>query len=311
MTSSLPLQVVQAERGASLAELIRSRAREFTAGILEHGGILFRGFRVRDAADHQAAIDALGARPMEYTYRSTPRTHVHGAVFTATEYPPALEIPLHCENAYQRTWPLWLSFCCIKPAARGGQTPIASMRAVTAAIPPPILERFAQRRVKYIRHYRPRVDLSWQDVFRTNDRTELAEFCSRNEIQHTWLDRDTLRTEQVCQGVADHPLTGARVFFNQAHLFHVSSLGEDAAASLINLFGADRLPRDARFGDGGCISAEDLAAVRAAFASAAVDLEWQQGDVVVLDNMQLAHGRRSYLGERRVLAALLNPHTSS
>jgi alpha-ketoglutarate-dependent taurine dioxygenase len=306
---TLPLHVVQAvHEGSSLAELVRDRVDHFSARILEHGGILFRGFRVLEAADHQAAIDAFGAKPLEYTYRSTPRTHVHGAVFTATEYPPPLEIPLHCENAYQRTWPMWISFCCIKPAVRGGQTPMANVRKVTAAIPAAVLDRFARLRVKYIRHYRPHVDLPWQEVFRTEDREELAAFCRNNDIHHEWLDRDTLRTEQVCQGLADHPVTGAGVFFNQAHLFHVSSLGEPVAAEMISHFGSERLPRHARFGDGSDIGAEDLAAVRTAFASAAVDLSWQRGDVVILDNMQVAHGRRAYVGERRVLAALLNPH---
>jgi len=305
-----PLCIVQAdEAGKPLAEFVSGRIKHFAALILEHRGILFRGFRVRDATDYQAFIEALGVKPMDYTYRSTPRTHVQGAVFTATEYPARIEIPLHCENAYQRTWPMWLSFCCIKPASAGGQTPVADMRKVTAAIPPAILDRFARRRVKYIRHYHPHVDLPWGTVFRTTDREELATFCRENDIHHEWLDSDILRTEHVCQGVADHPETGETVFFNQAHLFHVSSLGEQVAEDLIGVYGRDRLPRDARFGDGGNIGAEDLAAVRSAFASAAVDLQWQQGDVVVLDNMQVAHGRRAYVGERRLLAALLEPYT--
>ena len=308
--TALPLYVIQAnDAGESLSEFVSGRFSQFTALILEHRGILFRDFRVRDATDYQAFIEALGVKPMDYTYRSTPRTHVRGAVFTATEYPSRVEIPLHCENAYQHTWPMWLSFCCIKPASAGGQTTIADMRKVTAAIPAAVLDRFARRRVKYIRHYHPHVDLQWWDVFRTTDREELARFCSDNDIHHEWLDRQTLRTEQVCQGVAAHPATGATVFFNQAHLFHVSSLGEQVVEDMIGIYGRDRLPRDARFGDGGDICTADLAAVRTAFASVAMDLQWQQGDVVILDNMQVAHGRRAYVGERRLLAALLNPYS--
>jgi alpha-ketoglutarate-dependent taurine dioxygenase len=313
MTSqqTLPLHIVQAPQPqASLSEFVSGRGDHFAGLILEHGGILFRGFRVQDASDHRASIDALGAKTMDYTYRSTPRTHVHEGVFTATEYPPELEIPLHCENAYQRTWPMWLSLCCIQPARVGGQTPIADMRKITAAISPATLDRFARRGVKYIRHYHPHVDLPWQDVFRTKDRAELAQFCTDNAIQHEWLDREILRTEQVCQGIAAHPTTGATVFFNQAHLFHVSSLGQRVAADMIGLFGRDRLPRDAKFGDGSDIGAEDLASVRTTFAAAAIDVQWQRGDVVFLDNMQVAHGRRTFSGERRVLAALLNAHRS-
>jgi alpha-ketoglutarate-dependent taurine dioxygenase len=204
---------------------------------------------------------------------------------------------------------MWISLCCLTPATGGGgETPIASMRQVTAAIPREVVERFAERGVKYIRNYRPHVDLAWQDVFGTSDRGEVARFCAGNELHHAWIDQDTLRTEQVCQGVAKHPVTGDTVFFNQAHLFHVSSLGAKVAREMISFFGRDGLPRDARFGDGEEISASDFAAVRAAFDSAAVDLRWQRGDVVIVDNMQFAHGRRAFSGERRVLAALLNPH---
>jgi alpha-ketoglutarate-dependent taurine dioxygenase len=271
--------------------------------------VLFRGFQVREPADHQVVVDVLGAKAINYTYRSTPRTQVYRDILTATEYPPQLEIPLHCENAYQRTWPSWVSLCCLVPATGGGgQTPIADLRTVTAAIQPEILDRFAQRGVKYIRHYHPRVDLPWENVFQTKDRDEVARFCREHDIHHEWLDRRILRTEQVCQGVADHPITGETVFFNQAHLFHRSSVGPKAAQDMLDLFGADRLPRDAKFGDGGEIGIGDLETVRAAFNSAANDLHWQQGDVVIIDNMRFAHGRRAYHGTRRVLAALLNPY---
>lgn len=305
-----PLPVVTpVGHGVSLAEFVREHVDELARQIRENGGVLFRGFHVREPADYQSFIDSLNVEPMDYIYRSTPRTHVQRDIFTATEYPAQLEIPLHCENAYQRVWPMWISLCCLTPATGGGgQTPVADLKAVTEAIPSEIVDSFRRRKVKYIRHYRPYVDVSWQDVFQTEDREQVAEFCRENDIRHEWLDQETLRTEQVCQGVATHPETGDAVFFNQAHLFHVSSLSENAAEEMIKFFGRDRLPRNAAFGDGEEISGGDLEAVRSAFASAAVDLQWRQGDVVILDNMQFAHGRRTYSGERRVLASLLKPY---
>jgi hypothetical protein len=41
-----------------------------------------------------------------------------------------------------------------------------------------------------------------------------------------------------------------------------------------------------------------------AFAREATVFSWQENDVLLLDNMQVAHGRRSYIGERRVLVAM-------
>jgi hypothetical protein len=183
------------------------------------------------------------------------------------------------------------------------------MRTVTAAIGADLLDRFQERGVRYVRHYRPYVDLPWEVVFQTSDRAELADFCAAEGIDHEWLDADTLRTAQVSQGTAMHPDTGDRVFFNQAHLFHVSNIDPELAAALVSVFGADRLPRNAYYGDGGEIDPADLDRVRKAFKSAAVSFPWEAGDVLLLDNMRVAHGRHPFTGARKVLAGLMDPHT--
>lgn len=293
-----------------MAELVRTHAAALEERLLDHGAILFRGFSVKGVDDFDRFVEAMTQHRASYTYRSTPRTSVGKGIFTATEYPADQEIPLHNEMAYQRSWPLKVAFCCLHPAESGGETPIADMRRVSANIGQELLDRFEARGVQYIRHYRPHIDLPWQVVFQTDDRTALADFCRANSIVHEWLDAETLRTIQACQGVARHPLTGDRIFFNQAHLFHVSSLGEEQARSVIDVFGAARLPRHARFGDAQEIDPLDLDTVRSAFRREATAFRWQAGDILLADNMQVAHGRRPYTGKRQVLAALLDPSTA-
>jgi hypothetical protein len=241
-------------------------------------------------------------------YGSTPRQSVGDRIFTASEFPPSHEIPLHNENAYQRVWPLKVAFCCLQAAASGGETPIADMRGVQANIGEPLIDLFERRGVTYIRHYRPSVDVPWQQVFRTEDREELAGFCLSQGIGHEWLGQDLLRTTQVCQGAAYHPLSRERVFFNQAHLFHASSLGPEMLSAMCQLFGPERLPRRALFGDGTEIPLDHVQRIRAAFRDAAFAFTWQNADVLLLDNMRFAHGRRSFTGTRRLIAALTDPH---
>ena len=306
------LSVVQAPRdGTTLAAYAREHDAEIRAQLTVHGVLLFRGFEVSGVVGFHEFLQALALAPMDYIYRSSPRTAVAGNVFTATEYPPAQEILLHNENAYQRNWPLKLAFYCLTPAASGGQTTIADMRRITAAIGPERVGEFEVRGVKYIRHYREHVDIPWQTVFQTNSKAELAQICESNQIEHRWLDDSTLRTTQVCQGTARHPVTDERFFFNQAHVFHASSLGATSHAAMIELFGSQRLPRHACFGDGGEIPLTDLEAIRAAFQAESAAIEWRRGDVALLDNMRVAHGRHAFFGERRVLAALLDPSQRS
>ncbi len=304
--SRMPLVIEPASQREPLHDLLSRTLGLLHEKLLGHGAILFRGFRTENVADFAQFSETLSSDRMNYLYRSTPRTSVGDRIFTATEYPAQQEIPLHNENAYQREWPMMLAFCCLVPATEGGETPIADMGKVIADVPELIVDKFETLGVKYVRHYHPYADLPWQVVFQTNDPREIQRFCEVNGILHTWLDDETLRTEQICQGTAIHPVTRARVFFNQAHLFHVSSLGSDEASEMIELFGKDRLPRHAYFGNGADIPEDFLKAVNAAFRNNSISFRWQAGDVLLIDNMQAAHGRKPYRGNRQVLAALFN-----
>jgi len=160
----------------------------------------------------------------------------------------------------------------------------------------------------YIRNYGSGIDLPWQTVFQTNERAAVEAYCRAAHIDCEWGEGDRLRTSQVRQAVARHPRTGELVWFNQAHLFHITNLEEDVRGPLLESFGEERLPRQARYGDGTPIEAADLDEVRRAYEDLAVDIDWQTGDVLILNNMLIAHGRRPYSGARRVLAAMGEVH---
>jgi alpha-ketoglutarate-dependent taurine dioxygenase len=296
------LMTKPARQGVRLPDLVQQHRVALDALLARAGGVLFRGFGVTEAAFAEV-VGAL-CEPLPYVYRSTPRTEVGARIYTATEYPAAREIPMHCENAYQRDWPMRLFFFCDQTARRGGETPLADMDRVTEALDPALVDRFARKRVMYVRNYRPGLDLPWQTVFQTTERGEVERYCDAHGIAWEWLAGDSLRTRQVCDALATHPVTGRLVWFNQAHLFHVSSLPAAVRDAMLTVYAADERPRHAHFGDGSPIDEVDLAGIRDTFAAHSVMFPWQAGDVLILDNMAFAHGRRPFEGERRVLVAM-------
>ena len=301
--------VVPAERREPLSAWAAEHRPWIDEALATHGAILFKGFAIDGKEDFQQAAASLCDRLLDYVYRSTPRTTAGERIYTATEYRADASIPFHNENAYQRDWPMRLVFCCLRPARTGGETGLASMRGVTRRLDPRMMERFAAHGVMYVRNYHDGMDLSWQETFQTERREEVEAYCRRESIACEWVTSDHLRTRQICQGVAGHPSTGERLWFNQAHLFHVSSLGEADAAGLLEVFEESGLPRHAYYGDGSPIDRSALDSVRAAFDAEAFLRPWDAGDVLLVDNMLVAHARSPFEGPREVLVAMGDAHS--
>jgi alpha-ketoglutarate-dependent taurine dioxygenase len=302
--------VLPASVGGELTGYLRHRWDSVQELLHEHGAVLLHGFDVRDAAAFREVAAAFTPGLLDYTYRSTPRTRAEAGVYTSTEYPPNEQIPMHNENSYTTTWPSKVWFYCDKAAVAGGATPLADSRAVLRRIHPDVRARFARAGVRYVRNYGAGLDLSWQEVFQTRDRAQVGHFCVQAGMTCHW-DGDQLRTTQVCQAITTHPVTGEQVWFNQAHLFHPSALDQETRDALLALFGADGLPRNAYFGDGTEIPDADLDHVRAAYQAEMVDVDWRDGDVLLVDNVLAAHGRRPYTPPRRVLVAMADASTAN
>jgi alpha-ketoglutarate-dependent taurine dioxygenase len=307
----LPLLARPAKPGAGLDVWLRSNRGHVGSLLSRHGAILFRGFGLAGPPDFERAVASVSGEALDYVYRSTPRTTLGNKIFTATEYPPRQSIPLHNENAYQLDWPMRLLFYCARPAERGGETLIADMLKVTARIGPRVREKFLGKRVMYVRNYGSGVDLSWQTVFQTGDKAEVERYCRGHRIEFEWKADDCLRTRQTCQAMARHPETGDQVWFNQAHLFHVSSLGPGPRGAMLAVFGERDLPRNAYYGDGSPIEEEALEEIRRAFSAETVSFPWEAGDLLLVDNMLVAHGRSPYEGARQVLVAMTDSYSNS
>lgn len=308
--SELPVLMTPSHAGTHLLAAAETLRHDIEAALPAVGGVLLRDYAVPDVETFQQFAASFGHPLLKYEFASTPRSAVSAStgagVYTSTEYPAHQHIPLHNEQAYAREWPMKIWFHCVTAAPEGGETPIADSRAIYRRMPAHILSLFEQG-VLYVRNF-GEMDVPWQKAFNTDSRAEVEAFCARTGIRWLWKGDGGLRTMQCCPAVERHPVTGERVWFNQAHLFHISARDAEEREVLEALYGLDDLPRNTLFADGSPIDDAIVDEVRAVLDAETVSFRWEAGDVLMLDNMLAAHARSPFKGPRKVIVAMAQAH---
>ena len=276
--------------------------------LLQHRALLFRGFNTKSVSgfEHFIAATSDGVL-MEYKDRSSPRHEVGEKIYTSTDYPPDQTIFLHNEGTYWLTWPLKIYFFCLLASPQGGETPIADTRRIFNRISAHARQRLIDKKIMYQRNFNQGFGLSWQDVFQTSDKTVVEQYCRKNLIEFEWRGEDRLRTYQIRPAVARHPRTNETVWFNHATFFNVSTLEPSMRAALLETFDEADLPFNTYYGDGSVIEPSILDEFREAYKQEKITFPWQEGDILLLDNMSVAHGRAPYSGERKILVGMADP----
>jgi alpha-ketoglutarate-dependent taurine dioxygenase len=278
--------------------------------LLTCGGILFRDTGLLTQSDFERFLDVIFPQTLHYLERSTPRTKLSERVYTSTEYPASLPIALHNESSYSSTWPGKICFYCLKPADQQGETPLADVRNVYKRIAPEIVDRFVTKGWMLVRNYKEGVGLDWQDAFQTTERSVVEQYCRSAQIEWDWIGSNSLRTRQVRRAVVKHPKTGETVWFSHVSFWHVSSFEPETRKAMLKVFREEELPYNTYYGDGSPIEDAVIAQIRQAYEEEKVMFPWQHGDVLLLDNMLVAHGRNPYKGTRKILTAMAEPQTS-
>jgi alpha-ketoglutarate-dependent taurine dioxygenase len=302
-----PLVIKPSLEGVDPVNWVESNKDLIESWLLEHGGLLFRDFSFERVDQFERFVNVLSPQLLEYRERSSPRSRVQGNIYTSTEYAAGENIFLHNENSYQHVWPMKVYFFCETPAQSGGETPVADIRRVLQSLSPQTVATFKARQCRYVRNFDQMLGLSWQAVFQTQDRALVESYCREANISFEWKDHDRLRTSAVRPAIAIHPRTGEPIWFNHVAFFHVSTLAPAIQEGLLVTVGEEDLPANTYYGDGSSIEPQVLDDIREAYRRATCLVAWKRGDVLLLDNMLMAHGREPYVGARKILVALAEP----
>lgn len=290
----------------ALREYATSNKEELQRLLMQHGGILFRGFELNGAQDFHNCSEVLGAKPFGYVGGDSPRRHVVADVFTSTEYPASEVISMHNEMSYLPNWPTRLFFYSLIPASSGGQTSLAHSSDILKDLPEEIVRKFRDKKVNYIRNFQASLPLgkSWQATYQTEDRSQVEQTCAEQGSACSWAADGMLRVSTRCEAFTAHPVTGQEAWFNQAEQWHASAMNPSMRGMFEKMVGKGNLPHECEYGDGEPMDEDMLAEVRQTLDRNKLLFDWQRNDLLMIDNVLMMHGRESFKGERKTLAYL-------
>ncbi|KAJ4987137.1 taurine catabolism dioxygenase [Stagonosporopsis vannaccii] len=289
--------------------------------VQRHGGaLLIRGLPIKTAEDYSRIAHAFGFAPHEEVGRPPIRTVLARNVKTANEGPPTLPIWPHNEYGWSTHNPAWLTFSCLQVPDSGGATPLISSIGLAhklAILAPTFYQHLLEKGVRYVYRYgRTQVTSTTgasifaaygQHVLDSDDETTLrtkieAEVKRHSDIFH-WHDDGSLSVTHIVPIIRRHVATDLTTWFGNLTSAYGRSRHHGATQPPFRGDDGSYHPLPT-YGDGSAIATGDLEFALRLAEEMQVDLKWQRGDVVLIDNYAVMHSRKPWKGERVVLAAL-------
>jgi alpha-ketoglutarate-dependent taurine dioxygenase len=272
-----------------------------------NGAVLFRGFPIESDTDFDKFVDGFKLKNFTYSdsLSNAVRRNRTAKVFTANEAPPSVSIYLHHEMAQTPVFPSRLFFFCETAPETGGATPLCRSDILfqqLQLVAPDFVHSCLSLGVRYSNVMPFVEDLesgqgrSWGSTLGVKSKAEAEAKLLALGYQWQWLRDDDLQVTTPALPAARELDDGRTVFFNQlvAAFRGWSDKRNQGEKSIY-------------FGDGSDISEKDMAITIELSDKLTFDLEWKAGDVALVDNFVVMHGRRPYEGRRSILASLVAP----
>ncbi|KAK4888718.1 hypothetical protein LTR27_012416 [Elasticomyces elasticus] len=289
-----------------------------TQKLATHGTLLFRGLPVYTAHDFSKFAHAFGFQAHEIIGIVVNRPELAPNVAPANEAPPTTLIGSHNESPQVPHAPEYIFFYCHKAPEVGGETPISSSLELFYRVQqelPDFTTELAQKGILSSVTYKVEkqhsagstlrqafgkeiVDGDDAATKRAKIEAQIARYCRGEHTTWEWQDDgNTLTVVHRLSAIRTQPGT------------NLPSLFTNLAAYYKLLMAGGKAPRVQTFGDGTPVPGDVLKRVAEITDEIKVLHKWQEGYVLVYDNVIAQHGRQPWVGEqgdRLVLASLFD-----
>jgi len=302
--------------GLSEEEFIGSKREELLQQLTDGGAIWFRGFEMmKEKEGFRRFYDVLELKACQDPLASVGARAVvdkKNAMYEAVNKPSRAKffVGMHNESTFKRTNRLG-AFVCFKQAETGGEFLLLDGYKVLQQLDPEVISRLYGRGVRF-----SNAELPFFDFLRNAGplKEPLKPFFKgiaqaavgmkidmELDLQWDENEKDGLRLLAFSppqSPINRHPVTALPSWFCNVHS-HSRMLRDVRDGDLPDTSGASKLNRtDMYYGDLEKISDEDLNHINEVVMRNLVEVPMETGDVVLVDNYQVQHGRNTFTGER-------------
>jgi alpha-ketoglutarate-dependent taurine dioxygenase len=305
------------------------RTETLTSLLAKHGTLLFRGLPIHSASDFSAFAHAFGFSPHEIIGIVVDRPLLAPNVAPANEAPKEVRIYNHNESPQVPHAPEYVFFYANRAPNKGGETPISSSLELfhrTRSEIPEFIDLLAEKGVKSSVTYtverqyvggstlrqafgKEFVDGDDEQTKRSKVEAQISRYGRGQYTTFEWSDGadgqgQVLTLTHHLPVIRTQPGTNLPTLFTGLAAYYKNNLEAKTGS------GAGRKNVAVQtFGDGTPIPEEYLATLARITDEIRVLHRWQEGDVLVFDNVIAQHGREPWegdQGDRVVLASLFD-----
>ncbi len=258
---------------AALAVVIN----KIKADLQQHKYILFKN-QANTAEDFLSFSEAIGNDFVSYKGGAYVREKVKKGNNTLLSVTGGsgmkIAIPMHGEMHYKKIKPPLLWFCCINAPLSNGETTLCDSELLFESLSMEAKTLFLHHNIQYIRTY---TEERWQGVFQTTAIQEAIPFFKANDLEYSLDKNNVLTTKYTCSALY-HSADGKKHFINNILPINYQEKN-GMEGNLVRLENGDPIP------------ANILEELVHKSEAQKINVQWEKGDVVLIDNFKAMHGR--------------------
>jgi alpha-ketoglutarate-dependent taurine dioxygenase len=252
------------------------------------GAVWFRGFGINREA-FKEFTNQYSRSFMPYIGGTLPREAIDGdeTLLSVTGNRATFGIPLHGEMIYYANRPSLLWFYCENPPVKDGETTVCDGVAFYEALSESTKLLLQENKINFIREYPNSV---WQKVYQTDSFDQLKLICDENNWRVRLNEDGSIMTESIYSAIS--PAADGQNF---AFINNVLSILEREAKSKAKQIDLIRLE------DHSPLPNEVIQEMKQVAERLTYSVVWERGDIVMVDNTRVMHGRNEFADDQRAI----------